>query len=167
MLTLARPDETAFEPLDVNETIREVLPLFEPQVRAPGVELEPFLAPDLPAVRGNRGKLQQVLLNLLQNARDAVGESGRIRVSTAREGTRIVIEVADDGAGIADEDLPRIFDPFFTTKGRGKGTGLGLSVSYGIVRQHAGTIRVDSRPGGWTRFRIELPGEGVVRAMAR
>jgi len=163
LLNLARPERSAFDAVDLNEVVAEVLPLFEPQLRGGGVRLTSTFDPALPKVLGHRGKLQQVLLNLLLNARDAVGGQGRITVATrGREGTAVV-EVADDGRGIAEEDLPRIFDPFFTTKGRGKGTGLGLSVSYGIVQEHGGHIRADSEPGS-TRFVLELP--AVDRAQA-
>ena len=112
------------------------------------------------------GKLQQMLLNLMLNARDAVGEEGEVQVHTSRQGDRIVLEVRDNGEGIGEDDLPRIFDPFFTTKGRGKGTGLGLSITYGIVQEHGGQIRAESRPGAATIFRVELPTGRSVRAMA-
>jgi signal transduction histidine kinase len=87
-------------------------------------------------------------------------------VGTAETGGRVVLEVVDDGVGIAESDLPRIFDPFFTTKGRGKGTGLGLSISYGIVREHDGTMHVESVPGEFTRFWVELPVHKPARAFA-
>jgi two-component system, NtrC family, sensor kinase len=165
LLNLARPDRTAFDIVDLNEAIAEVLPLFEPQVKGGGVRLSATLDERLPQVLGHRGKLQQVLLNLLLNARDAVGPEGRIGVLTRGAEGRVVIEVTDDGVGIADEDLPRIFDPFFTTKGRGKGTGLGLSGSYGIVQEHGGEIRAESHPG-MTRFRIEIPAIRRAQALA-
>jgi PAS domain S-box-containing protein len=157
MLTLARPESTAIEAIDVNETIQEAVQLFEPQIRKRGIELRVDLAPTLPTLVGQRGKLQQVLLNLLINARDAVDRGGSISVGSRYNAGKILVDVVDDGVGIADEDLPSIFDPFFTTKGRGQGTGLGLSISYGIVREHHGEIHVESRPGEFTRFRVELP----------
>jgi hypothetical protein len=166
LLNLARPEETAFEPLDLNEAVREVLQLFEPQVRGRQVRLASALPEGLPPVRGNKGKLQQVLLNLLLNARDAVGERGAIHVATSRAPDGVALEVADDGTGISEEDLPRIFDPFFSTKGRGKGTGLGLSVSFGIVSEHGGRIHAESPPGGPTRFRVELPAASRAEALA-
>lgn len=166
LLNLSRPEDAAFEALDLNEAVREVMRLFEPQIRGRGIRLEADLAPDLPPVPGHRGKIQQVLLNLLLNARDAVAGDGRIAVATSSRGDRVTLEVLDDGAGIAEEDLPRVFDPFFTTKGRGKGTGLGLSISYGIVREHDGEILVDSVPGERTRFRVELPVRGRASASA-
>lgn len=157
LLNLARPERTAFEALDLNRTVAEVLQLFEPQVRGSRIRIRSALAGDLPTIRGHRGKLQQVLFNLLINARDALEESGNITVLSYRYDDKVVVEIADDGTGIAEEDLSRIFDPFFTTKGRGKGTGLGLSVSYGIVQEHAGEILVESTPGQFTRFKIEIP----------
>ncbi|HXV77377.1 MAG TPA: ATP-binding protein, partial [Candidatus Polarisedimenticolaceae bacterium] len=158
LLNLARPANTAAEPIDVNRLIGEVIQLFEPQVRRTGIRLTTSLSDGLPRIAGNRGKLQQVVLNLLINARDALGQRGTIAVATRGvAGGGVAIDVTDDGPGIADDDLPRIFDPFFTTKGRSKGTGLGLSISYGIVREHDGQIHVESRPDRFTRFRVELP----------
>ena len=105
-------------------------------------------------------------MGFLVGARDALDEAGNITLLTYRSDGKAVIEIADDGTGIAEEDLPRIFDPFFTTKGRGKGTGLGLSISYGIVQEHEGQIEVDSSPGHYTKFRVELPAFDAARAMA-
>jgi signal transduction histidine kinase len=167
LLTLARPERTVFEETDLNDTVREVLQLFDPQVRGRGIRLSADLDPDLPTVMGHRGKLQQVLLNLLLNARDALDGGGEIAVATGSRRGRVFVEVTDDGSGIAEEDLPRIFDPFFTTKSRGKGTGLGLSVTYGIVQEHDGRIQAESPPNGVTRFRVELPAAETVRQAAR
>ncbi|MDH3628096.1 MAG: ATP-binding protein [Acidobacteriota bacterium] len=166
LLSLARSEPTALEALDLNATAQEVLQLYEPQVRGRGVTIEVDLDPSIPMIRGHKGKLQQVILNLLINARDAVGDAGTIKVRSHQTATEVALEIRDDGEGIAAEDLPSIFDPFFTTKGRGKGTGLGLSISYGIVREHGGEIRVDSERGKYTRFRVELPIGSTARAMA-
>jgi hypothetical protein len=166
LLNLARPERTALEALDLNETIHEVLQLFEPQVRGRGVRLQVELGERLPPVRGHRGKLQQVLLNLLINSRDAVTGGGTVTISSYLADGRVACEVRDDGVGISEEDLPRIFDPFFTTKGRGRGTGLGLSISYGIVQELDGEIHVESRPGRFTRFQVLLPGAEQRQAMA-
>jgi two-component system, NtrC family, sensor kinase len=166
LLNLARPERASFEALSLNEAVEEVVKLFEPQLRGRRIVLRSELDSDLPDVRGHRGKLQQVLLNLLSNARDAVEGGGTISVRTSAGGERVVLEVADDGVGIAEDDLPRIFDPFFTTKGRGKGTGLGLSISYGIVREHDGVMVVESVSGEFTRFRVELPVHKPARAFA-
>jgi two-component system, NtrC family, sensor kinase len=108
-------------------------------------------------VKGNSGKLQQVFLNLFLNARDAMESGGTLAVRTWSEEGFARIDVADSGQGIPAEHLERIYDPFFTTKAARKGTGLGLSVTYGIVREHGGNIRVESRPGVGSRFHVELP----------
>ncbi len=93
-------------------------------------------------------------------------DGGRVDISTEIRRGAVVLEVLDDGVGVAEEDLPRVFDPFFTTKGRGKGTGLGLSISYGIIREHEGEMSVESSPGEWTRFRVEFPAVHSAKALA-
>ncbi|RAU21606.1 PAS domain-containing sensor histidine kinase [Paramagnetospirillum kuznetsovii] len=121
---------------------------------AVGVEL----AEKLP-VRGNAGQLHQVIVNLVENALDAVAgrPGGHISVSGSVNAGHVVLTVEDNGAGIADDILTRVFDPFFTTKPVGKGTGLGLWISYGIVRDHGGSLEADNRPGGGGRFTMTLP----------
>jgi len=166
LLDLARPEGTVAERLDLNVVINDVLQLFDPQVRRTGIQVHATLADDLPPVPGNKGKLQQVILNLLINAHDALGGDGNITVASFDRDGRVVVEVSDDGSGIAEEDLPQIFDPFFTTKGRGKGTGLGLSICYGIVKEHNGEIHVESNIGRYTRFTVELPAVGSAQALA-
>ncbi len=166
LLNLARPERGSFEELSLNDAVAEVLHWFSPEVNPRGIRLESHLDPALPALHGHKGKLQQVLLNLLRNAADAVERGGRIQVTTALRDGHVVLEVMDDGVGIREEDLPRVFDPFFTTKGRGKGTGLGLAISYGIVREHQGDMQVESAHGEWTRFRVELPTRASARARA-
>ena len=115
------------------------------------------LEDQLPAIRANVGRLQQVFLNLLLNARDAMESGGTISLRTRSDGEAVRVEVIDTGHGIPPENLPRLFDPFFTTKAGRKGTGLGLSVTYGIVREHGGRIEVASQPGAGTRFQLEFP----------
>ncbi|HEX5044092.1 MAG TPA: ATP-binding protein [Candidatus Polarisedimenticolaceae bacterium] len=168
LLNLARPERGSFEDLSLNDAVAEVLHWFSPEVRPRKIRVESRLDPAIPILHGHKGKLQQVLLNLLRNAADAVDQDhgGRIEVTTALRDGRVLLEVVDDGVGIREEDLPRIFDPFFTTKGRGKGTGLGLAISYGIVREHEGDMQVESAPGEWTRFRVELPARATARARA-
>ena len=117
------------------------------------------LSPDLPAVMGSENKLQQVLFNLILNARHARPSGGWLTVRSPLEGREVVVEVSDTGDGIPEADLPRIFDPFFTTKDVGQGTGLGLAVSYGIVQEHGGSIRVSSLKGQGSRFEVRLPTE--------
>ncbi len=166
LLNFARPDRSTLETIDLNDAVREALALFEPQRRGRAIELVSILDSELPRVRGHRVKLQQVLLNLLLNARDAIGDRGQVIVRTEGSGDWVRLSVEDDGHGIPEADLERIFDPFFTTKRRDRGTGLGLSVSYGIIEEHDGKIRVDSTPGERTRFQIELPSASAVRASA-
>jgi signal transduction histidine kinase len=118
----------------------------------------------LPRLLGDENKLQQIFLNLILNARDAMPSGGWLTISTSANRSYVIAEVADTGHGISKEDIKRIYDPFFTTKKTGAaGTGLGLSISYGIVQEHAGHISVDSVPGKGTRFEIRLPALDMVR----
>ena len=157
LLNFSRTKGAAFVPLDVNKIITETLLLLDHQFKSGRIEVLSGLDASLPAVSGNSDKLQQVFLNLFLNAKDAMPHGGRLTVSTRAENSHIEIEVADNGVGIARENLGRIYDPFFTTKGAGRGTGLGLAVSYGIIHEHSGTIHVESEPGSGTRFRLEFP----------
>jgi two-component system NtrC family sensor kinase len=110
----------------------------------------------IPLVLGDAPELEQVFLNLVMNAGQAIRPAGRIRIAAAPQGTALEIAIEDDGVGIPPENLDRVFDPFFTTKPQGEGTGLGLAISYQIVRRHGGRISVASSPGG-TIFRVRLP----------
>jgi len=150
---------TEFTELDVNRVLDDTIQLIEPQLRRNQIEISRLYDSNPPYVIGNAGKLQQVFTNLLLNARDAIPNGGRIMLKTAasdREDS-MVVEVSDNGIGIAPENVAKIYDPFYTTKGVGRGTGLGLAVSYGIVQEHSGHISVDSAPGRGTTFRIALP----------
>ena len=126
-------------------------------LKASHIQVVKQLGEPLPAVRGSANKLQQVFLNLFLNARDAMPSGGMLEIRTAAQNGSVEIEVTDTGGGIAREHIHRIFDPFFTTKSNGRGTGLGLSVSYGIIKEHAGKIDVRSTPGKGTSFHVELP----------
>ena len=106
---------------------------------------------------GSTNRLQQVFLNLFMNARDAMPTGGMLEVRTSANNGSVEVEVTDTGVGIPRDSLSRIFDPFYTTKSTGRGTGLGLSVSYGIIKEHAGKIDVRSTPGKGTSFRLEFP----------
>ncbi|MFL6351723.1 MAG: ATP-binding protein [Bryobacteraceae bacterium] len=161
LLNFSRTSPTDFVEVDLNRIIRETATLIEHQFQNAGVAARLTLADDLPAVRGNSGKLQQVFLNLFINARDAMPVGGALTVRTWAENGFAHIEVADTGQGIPPEHLARIYDPFFTTKSSKKGTGLGLSITYGIVQEHNGIIEVDSTVGRGTRFRLEFPGAPV------
>src|SRR5262249_19750121 len=121
------------------------------------IKLRRDLAPGMAMVNGIEHQLQQVFLNLFLNARDAMPRGGWLSVTTRVENGLAIAEVADTGSGIPSEQLARIYDPFFPTKAIGRGTGLGLSITYGIVREHDGTIHCDSAVGQGTRFTLMLP----------
>jgi len=161
LLNFSRTSTTAFNNTDLNQVIRDTLSLLEHQFKTAQVVVDLDLADDLPPIHGNPGKLQQVFLNLLLNAKDAMPGGGSLRIATLANG-HVEAIVSDSGAGIAPENLKRIYDPFFTTKttpkpGDRRGTGLGLSVSYGIIQEHAGKIHVESAVGAGTTFHLEFP----------
>ncbi len=157
LLNFSRTSTTSYGGVGLNKVVQETLSLLEHQLVKAGIHIKTDLDPDLPAVQGNAGKLQQVFLNLFLNARDAMGTGGTLEVRSWAEGLGARVEVSDTGHGIAPENLHRIYDPFFTTKGAKKGTGLGLSVTYGIIQEHGGSIEVSNRRGGGATFRVELP----------
>ena len=157
LLSFSRTSPTEFVEVDVNKVIRETLNLIEHQLEKSSIDVKLNLEQALPGVKGNSGKLQQVFLNLFLNARDAMESGGTLAVRTWNEDGFARVQVVDTGQGIPPEHLARIYDPFFTTKASRKGTGLGLSVTYGIIREHGGTIEVESRPGAGARFQVELP----------
>ena len=143
------------ERVEIAPLLESVLRVAAPRLRYGATLIREF--GDIPPVRGSTQQLQQVFLNLVMNASQAVGDTGTIRLSTHAEGDRVIVAVADDGCGIPPEQLERVFDPFFTTKPVGEGTGLGLSISFQIVTSHEGDLTVESTPGEGTRFRVELP----------
>ena len=158
LLNLARPGRSdAAGPVDINAVMSDVLVLLEHQLQTSNIQLRRELSTNPPVVQGTEFKLQQVFLNLILNARDAMPTGGWLSISTRVEGQQAVVEVADTGTGIASEDLPRIYDPFFTTKAVGQGTGLGLSITYGVIREHRGAIECKSGPGEGTQFTVTLP----------
>jgi signal transduction histidine kinase len=157
LLNFSRTSPTEFVETDLNRIITETTNLVEHQFEKSGVRTRLKLSPELPGIRGNGGKLQQVFLNLFLNARDAMPGGGTLEVRSWTENGAVHVEVADTGQGIPPEFLARIYDPFFTTKGAKKGTGLGLSITYGIVQEHKGAIEVRSTPGSGTTFRLEFP----------
>ena len=161
LLNFSRTSTTEFRDTNLNQVIRDTLSLLEHQFKTAQIVVDLELAHELPAINGNPGKLQQVFLNLLLNAKEAMPEGGRLRVATLVNG-HVEAVVSDSGSGIAPEHLKRIYDPFFTTKttpkpGDRRGTGLGLSVSYGIIQEHAGKIHVESAVGAGTTFHLEFP----------
>jgi len=161
LLNFSRTSTTEFRETDLNQVIRDTLSLLEHQFKKAEILVDVDLTEDLPGIHGNPGKLQQVFLNLLLNAKDAMPGGGRLRVATLVNG-HVEAVISDSGSGIAPEHLKRIYDPFFTTKstpkpGDRRGTGLGLSVSYGIIQEHAGKIHVESAIGAGTTFHLEFP----------
>lgn len=146
-------EERAF--VNLNALLDAALRVARPLL-PPGARLEQFLS-DIPHVRASARHLQQVFLNLLTNAAQAIAPSGTIRVQTSRTPEGVLVRVSDDGCGMTPEILERVFDPFFTTKAVGEGTGLGLAISYQIVRSHGGEIRIESTPAGGTRVFVLLP----------
>jgi two-component system, NtrC family, sensor kinase len=157
LLKFSRVSGSEFDELDLNKVIRETLALVEPMLRASKIALNAQLTGEIPLVFGNQGKLQQVFMNLILNARDAMPRGGELTLATECENSSVHVEVSDNGAGIPADHLSKIFDPFFTTKSTSRGTGLGLAVSYGIIREHAGKIHVQSTVGKGTSFRLEFP----------
>ena len=161
LLNFSRTSGSEIGDVDVNKVIADTLALLEHQFKVARVEVQNELAPKLPAIKGNPGRLQQVFLNLFLNAKDAMPGGGTLRVATLN-GESVSVCVSDTGSGIAPEHIQRIYDPFFTTKtspreGQARGTGLGLSVTYGIIQEHAGKIRVESQPGSGTTFTLDFP----------
>ena len=158
LLDFSRAEATAVQEVDIGQLVKETIQLAENQISLNKINLSQEIDPALPAVRGSRQGLQQVFLNLILNAVQAMPGGGDLTVRTVLDKeARIVFTVQDTGVGIAPENLPHIFDPFFTTKEVGQGTGLGLSVSYGIIKKHGGRITVDSAPGKGSTFAVILP----------
>jgi two-component system NtrC family sensor kinase len=164
LLDFSRQTELDREPTDINRLIHGVISAMENQALIKGVSMKFNSAENLPMLTLDRNQIQSVLINLIINALDAMGQGGTIAISTGislsasdtgKKGVEIA--VSDNGCGIPPEDLDKLFEPFFTTKEVGEGTGLGLAVSYGIVQRHGGTIRVQSEVGRGSTFTVWLP----------
>jgi len=161
LLNFSRTSGSEFGEVDVQRVINETLALLEHQFKTGRIKVNNEPTEEAAAIHGNAGKLQQVFLNLFLNAKDAMPQGGTLTVRTGNGGA-VHVTVADTGTGIAQEHIDRIYDPFFTTKtannqSERRGTGLGLSVTYGIIQEHAGKIRVESKPGEGTAFYLEFP----------
>jgi len=157
LLEFSQQHEPELSLTDINGVIERVLVLTDHALTAGRIRLEKRLQPDLPAVMADRHMMEQVLMNLILNAIQAIKGGGEITIRTRAEEETCTIDVQDTGCGIPPQHLSRVFDPFFTTKGVGEGTGLGLSVSLGIVERHGGRILVESEVGKGTTFTVCLP----------
>ncbi len=157
LLAFARsPSDASFTRVDLKTSLEEILSLIDYKLRTMNIRLELDLQP-VPPLRAQGERLQQVFINIILNAIDAMPGGGMLGIRLALEGGAAAIRISDTGAGIRPEHLSRIFDPFFTTKGVGKGTGLGLSISYAVVKEHDGRLEVRSEVGRGSTFTIVLP----------
>jgi signal transduction histidine kinase len=164
LLAFARsPSDASFQRVDLKQSLEEILSLIDYKLRDMNIRLELELAA-VPPIYAQGERLQQVFINIILNALDAMPGGGTLGIRLAQEGGAEVVRISDSGTGIRPEHLSRIFDPFFTTKGVGKGTGLGLSISYAIVKEHDGRIEVRSEVGRGSTFTITLP---IARGGAR
>jgi histidine kinase len=162
-----RKEDVGLEKIQVNDLLQRANELLSQQLKVRGIEVVWQLAEGLPLIMADPGRLEQVFVNLLLNARDAIEDklstavmkkgSERIILTTSSDGDKVSVEVRDTGMGIPKDQLEKIFEPFFTTKSVGKGTGLGLSISYGIIKDCGGNIQVKSEKGTGARFIIEFP----------
>jgi two-component system NtrC family sensor kinase len=158
LLSFVRRHEIRLEPNNVNKIIEDIVDgFYQHELELSNIKLIKRLDPDLPEIRTEPNQLKQVLLNLINNARDAISPPGKITIETSKSDDMVKITVNDTGSGIPEDKLDKIFLPFFTTKEAGKGTGLGLSVSYNIIRNLGGSIDVESIPGVGSAFTISLP----------
>jgi len=169
ILSFSRKSRPTLTRVSVAAVVKESLGFVEQAMRDQNVTTSVTVAPDLPLIPGDPGEIQQVCLNLINNALQAMSGGGRLEVRLSlvtrrKEGLAmadpvpfVLLEVLDTGPGVPKTDRERVFEPFFTTKSGGEGTGLGLSVSKGIVGDHAGWIEVDDRPEGGAVFRVFLP----------
>ena len=168
LLNFSRTSGTEFTSLNLNDLLGDTVTLLEHQFKTAQIRVETNFDPHLARIHGNQGKLQQVILNLMLNAKDAMfgTTNATLKIATFNGTGRVLVRIQDSGGGIEKEHLHRIYDPFFTTKtkpqdGEHKGTGLGLAVTYGIMQEHAGKIHVESELGVGTAFQLEFPSSGA------
>ena len=160
LMQLARPGPDHVGPIDLNSVVKDVISMLRGAGKLRRLVVITEVGPEPLIVTVNRTRIEQILVNLVVNAVDAIGEhNGSITVDVhpSADGTRVVCEVHDNGSGIAPDDLPKIFQPFFTTKPEDRGTGLGLPVARGIVESYGGTLYATSSPGDGTTFTFDLP----------
>jgi signal transduction histidine kinase len=163
----SKQGKDSFQPMNLNQSIEEVLKIVEHQIYLQNIKIIRNFKSDLPSIRAHDNQLRQVFLNLIINAKDAMPNGGRLTIMTSLKPDdhgRVEIKFIDSGCGILQDKLDKIFDPFFTTKEKGKGTGLGLSLSYGIIKNHQGSIDVQSTESKGSMFTITLPIEQPMEA---
>jgi two-component system NtrC family sensor kinase len=159
LLSFARESPRDYKEIDLNEVLEAVLALTKHKMELSNVHLTARLHPGLLMIQGDERELQQCFLNLIFNAIEAMPKGGQLCIISELEGDKknVRVEVKDTGYGISEEHLEHIFDPFFTTKGEGKGTGLGLSIVYGVIKNHKGNIKINSKVGEGSSFVLEFP----------
>jgi two-component system NtrC family sensor kinase len=161
LLAFSRQSKMRLTQLNINRLIEKTLVLNSNQLKINNIKVKKQMAPDLPDLTGSEDQLQQVFMNIVSNAAEAMESAGKGELSiTTRhslENGKVTVFFKDTGVGISDENLSRLFEPFFTTKKKGKGVGLGLSLAYGIIQEHHGSINVQSEKGNGTTFIIEIP----------
>jgi len=158
LLSFARDTDGEVTPVDLASTITEVLGFMGKEAEYRSIEIKVDVEEDIPKIETNRGRLQQILLNVVNNAFAAIDDGGRIEITVRKPpNDSVTIEVEDDGCGMTEHELQRVFEPFYTTRGHRGGTGLGLSITYSLVQELGGSIDVRSEPGTGTSFRISLP----------
>jgi len=164
LLGFARRMDVSVELLSLNEVIEEVLGFLEKEALHRNIDLQLNLPKDMPRIASDRGQLQQVFLNILNNAFDAVEDGGQVSITSFEVDINTVgVTIQDNGQGMTQETMTHLFEPFFTTK-KGRGTGLGLSITYGIVKKLGGDIKVKSQLGAGTTFTVFLPKKALTRA---
>lgn len=163
MLDRTHFDSKEMKVIDLNALLQRIFETTAPELESRKVQLSAVLNQDLPLINGNSDRLQQVFINLINNALDAMPEGGELNVVTSKEvyekngGTKVVVDISDTGAGMSEDVKARIFDLYYTTKKQGKGTGLGLVITKQVMQEHGGEIEVESTPNKGTRFRLRFP----------
>ena len=163
LLSFARLPVEEKSYVNINDIIKETVELFSKHLLKKEITVHQDLIKNIPLILGNSNQIQQILVNLINNASDAMGQGGNLYLRTRCLDQNLVVEIEDDGCGMTTEQLDKIFDPFYTTKGKGLGTGLGLAVSYGLVEEHGGKIEVVSKEGEGTCFTVAFPRNKLVK----
>ncbi len=161
LLTFSRAEKTKAEKIDINQAIEEMLSLIEAGTKVKNIDIIKEYGSGIPGIIANKNQIQQIIVNLCNNAIDAMPDGGKIKISTLKIEDRIELKISDSGKGMTRETMRHIFEPFFTTKEAGKGTGLGLSLCYDIIKKHNGTVQVESVLKQGTVFTIKLPLRGL------